>query len=502
MLLAINKTHSSNDLIKKMLKAKPKLNKTLEQKDTESLNTMEYYNEDSSNKNSLIEEAKTNNKLLLNTNDVDASEKNKKLKPNQKEKVLKLNKTYREGYKSSDLIRTMTDLNQQKIKNVIEPNNYFPNNCCKCNSKLVSSKMICLNCNKHFCLKCFEGNSNRNLDNNSDNLENYEQNYKNENICMSCKTNIYNQKHFRRNKQRTDNYLIQNSFEPLDTGVENLNNKIMKSKTKVNENNGKEKIKTKSLEEQYKEYEHLMNQIENRKKEIEFKKDISLNMLQILKKTIEIEYEKNIKKLNEFVAKLSKIKNIIKEKINQNYTNEIELQIDVDISRNHLKNFSKTYDNYIKKLILKPIFRGYKLYESNTTLINYCDTYYMKNKEVKSDFPFGNIYIKIDRYTNNYTNYFNFSTLIKQNDKEITDDITNSSFQSLNNNKSRFLVNMIVNNKLIRLNKTNKDNCDTSLSYESSEEENKILLYKDNGNNNIIKKNNLNVKVIISEIIL
>ena len=161
MLLAINKTHSSNDLIKKMLKAKPKLNKTLEQKDTESLNTMEYYNEDSSNKNSLIEEAKTNNKLLLNTNDVDASEKNKKLKPNQKEKVLKLNKTYREGYKSSDLIRTMTDLNQQKIKNVIEPNNYFPNNCCKCNSKLVSSKMICLNCNKHFCLKCFEGNSNR-----------------------------------------------------------------------------------------------------------------------------------------------------------------------------------------------------------------------------------------------------------------------------------------------------------------------------------------------------
>ena len=496
MLLAINKEHSSNGLIKKMLKAKPKMNKTLEQKDTESLNTMEYYNEDSSTKNSLIEEAKINNKLLFNTNKIEIGERNKKLKCNQKEKALTINKTYREVHKSSNLIRTITDLNQQKIKNVIEPNNYFPNNCCKCNSKLGSSKLICLNCNNYFCVKCFEGNSNRNLDNNRDNSENYEQNYKT--ICMNCKAKTYDQKHYR----KKSNYLLQKGFEPLDTDVENLENKIIKSKTKFNENNGKEKIKTKNLEKQYKECEHLINQIENRKKEIEIKKDINIYMLQLIKKTVEFEYEKNIKKLNEFITKLSKIKNNINEKLNQNYTNEIDLQINVDISRKNFKNFSKTYDNYIKKLILKPTLRGYKLYESNTTLINYCDTYYMRNKEVQSDFPFGNIYIKIDRYTYNYTNYFNFSTLIKQNDKEPTDDITNSSFQSLNNNKSRFLVNMIVNNKLIRLNKTNKDNCDTSLSYESSEEENKILVSKNNGNNSTIKKNNLNVKVIISEIML
>ena len=499
MLLAINKKYSSDDLIKKMLKAKPKLNTTLEQKDTESLNTMEYYNEDSSNKNSLIEEAKKNNKLLFNTNVNEISQRNKKLKPNQKEKALKINKTNIGIYKNSDLIRTMTDLNYQKIKNGVIQTNSLPENGCKCKSKFVSPKIVCLNCKKHFCPKCFEGNPNRNLDNNTDNFENYEQNCKNENICINCKINAYNQKHFKRQKQKTGNHLSEICFEPLDTCVENLENKIMKSKKIISENNGKEKIKNKILEEQYKEYENLINQIENKKKEIEYKKDISLNLLQIIKKAIEFEYEKNLNKLNEFITKLNKLKNNINEKINLNYKNEIDIQIDADISRKNLKNFSKIYENYIKKILLKPVFRGYKLYETDTTIINYSDTYYMKNKEVSSVFPFGNIYIKIDRYTNNYINYFNFSTIIKLNDEERSNDITSS--QSVNNNKSRFLVNMIVNNKLIRLNKTNKDSNDLSLNYESFEEENKILVSKNNGNNTI-KKNNLNVKVIIFEIML
>ena len=63
---------------------------------------------------------------------------------------------------------------------------------------------------------------------------------------------------------------------------------------------------------------------------------------------------------------------------------------------------------------------------------------------------------------------------------------------------------MIVNNKVIRLIKTNKDNNDTTLSYESSEEENKILFFKDKLKNTggIIKKNNFNIKVIITEVML
>ena len=61
---------------------------------------------------------------------------------------------------------------------------------------------------------------------------------------------------------------------------------------------------------------------------------------------------------------------------------------------------------------------------------------------------------------------------------------------------------MIVNNKMIRLNKTNKDNNDTNLNYECSEEENRILLIKEKNNLNISKTKKFNVKVIISEIIL
>ena len=60
-----NKTYTSNDLILQMLKVKPKMKKTIEQIDSESLNTMDYYKEDSSTKNSLIEESKINNNLLI-----------------------------------------------------------------------------------------------------------------------------------------------------------------------------------------------------------------------------------------------------------------------------------------------------------------------------------------------------------------------------------------------------------------------------------------------------
>ena len=84
----------------------------------------------------------------------------------------------------------------------------------------------------------------------------------------------------------------------------------MRSKTIANDFN-KEKIK--NLEEQYKEYENFLNQIEERKKEIEIKRDISLNILAMIKKAVDYEFERNIKKLNEFQMKLNKIKNDIKK---------------------------------------------------------------------------------------------------------------------------------------------------------------------------------------------
>ena len=66
MLKTINTEYTSNNLINAMLKTNPKLKKSIEQMDSDSLNTMDYYQEDSSNKNSLIEEAKFNKKIIYN----------------------------------------------------------------------------------------------------------------------------------------------------------------------------------------------------------------------------------------------------------------------------------------------------------------------------------------------------------------------------------------------------------------------------------------------------
>ena len=502
MSTAISTKHNSNDLINVMIKMKPKLKNSIEQMETESLNTMDYYKEDSSNKNSLIDEANLSNKLIYNPNKNKPKERNNKNTSKINRASFTINKSYRNIHKSSNLIKTIKDKDlHKKIKNVPIYSNKIKT-CNKCNEKLEANSKNCLNCKKIFCKNCFKG-SNRNLDNNSDDNENYEQNFNVENICHSCKTNFNSNKNNNTMKNTRNKFYIKNKFEPLDTYCENdmENFGICRFKTIANDFN-KEKIK--NLEEQYKEYENFLNQIEERKKEIEIKRDISLNILAMIKKAIDYEFERNMKKLNEFQMKLNKIKNDIKEKINKNYQNEIELQINIDISKNTLKNFIKNFEKYNQIVISRPLFRGYKSFESNNILINYSESYYMKNKEILSDLPFGNVYIKIDRYTNNYVNYLNFSILIKQNDKTPSDDTINSSFQSFVNNKSRFVVNMIVNNKVIRLIKTNKDNNDTTLSYESSEEENKILFCKDKLNNTggIIKKNNFNIKVIITEVML
>ena len=503
MSTTISTEYTSNDLINAMIKMKPKVKKSIEQMDTESLNTMDYYKEDSSNINSLIEDAKLDNKLTYNPTQNKTEERNHKKIQKTKDVSFTINKTYRDMHKSSNLIKAKhDDVTHKKIKNAPKLS-HVTKICNKCNSKFDTNNKICLSCKKNFCENCFRGNNNQKLEHNSDNNENYENNFDNEKICYYCKTNFNSNKNINAVKHKRNKHFLKNGFEPLDIHCENNIEKFRTCKTKPNFNNFNEE-KMKNLEAQYKEYENFLNQIDDRKKEIEIKRDISLSFLQMIKKAIEYEYERNLKKLNEFQMKLNKIKNSINEMMKKNYQNEIEVQINIDTSKNTLKNFIKNFEKYSQIIISRPLFRGYKSYESNNILINYSDSYYMKNKEILSDLPFGNVYIKIDRFTNNYVNYLNFSTLIKQNDKTPSEDTINSSFQSMVNNKSRFVVNMIVNNKVIRLMKTNKDNTDTTLSYESSEEENKILFCRDKLNNTtgIIKKNNFNIKVIITEVML
>ena len=78
-------------LISQVIKAKQKLNKEKEQNDTESLNTMDYYKDDSSNKNSLIDESKTNNKLLFDSNKKEEINKTSDNIKNKKDFSLKKN---------------------------------------------------------------------------------------------------------------------------------------------------------------------------------------------------------------------------------------------------------------------------------------------------------------------------------------------------------------------------------------------------------------------------
>jgi hypothetical protein len=60
--------YSTNNYISQMIESIPKVKRTMDQQDNESLNTMEYYNEDNNSKTQKTEESKLFSKTLLNKN--------------------------------------------------------------------------------------------------------------------------------------------------------------------------------------------------------------------------------------------------------------------------------------------------------------------------------------------------------------------------------------------------------------------------------------------------
>ena len=488
-------------LISQVIKAKQKLNKEKEQNDTESLNTMDYYKDDSSNKNSLIDESKTNNKLLFDSNKKEEINKtsdnikNKKdfsLKKNNNENINKIES------KNNDIKNRKYSTKNKKPQNIQEGINEIHNICSRCHCDLGNNYTSCIKCKNIFCKKCLKGKYGKNIYNNTNiNDNNKEQDLTENRICQFCRNNA--------NSNKCKKNFMNIMLEPMDS-VSEAETKYSTETNNINININKNEEKIKLLKEELNEYEDFLNKINDSKIEIEIKKNINMNILQMIKKAIEIEYNKNLNKLNELSLKVNKIKEDINNKINNHhivYNNEVELQINLDTYKNTLNGFLKIFDNYNKSIISKPIFRGYKLYESNNILINQSEIYFMNVKEILTDLPFGKVYLKIDRYTNNYINYLNFSTFIKPKNNLNSNNIMNTSFQNETNKKQRFIVNMIVNNKIIKLNKTNKDNNnnDMNLNYESTEEENRILFSKDKNNYNNRSKN-FSVKVIISEIFL
>ena len=497
----LDNEYTTNNLITQAVKAKQKLKKSSEQQkqqDNDSLNTMDYYRDDSSNKNSLIDELKSNEKLLFEQNKIEEIPESES--PNKKRglTIHQKNNNIDENGDINFSSKRKNSTNAPKTQKIL---NEIHKICSKCYNDVGNTSLICIKCKNIFCKKCFKGNFGKSLFNNKNNNDNNKEQdltEKNEKICQYCRNN---------NSINNKNKIKNQMLEPLDSMPENEIS-VMTDRNygnpRINARN-KSEGKIKSLKEKLNEYEEFLNKINDCKNEIEFKKNICMNILQMLKKAIEIEYDKYLNKLNELSTKINKIKEDINQKINNSnkvFKNEVELQINIDTYKNTLNGFSKIFDNYSQKIISRPIFRGYKLYESNNILINQSEIYSMKNKEILSDVPFGNVYLKVDKFTNNFINYINFTTIIKSKNKTNSSDSINNNTQNEINKKSRFIVNMIVNNKMIRLNKTNKDNNDTNLNYECSEEENRILLVKEKNNLNNSKTKKFNVKIIISEIIL
>ena len=484
-------------LIEKMMESLPKTNRTIEQQDNESLNTMDYYKEDNNSRNKNIEEIKFSSKSILDRNNnsktLDTNEVSLISKYNFycKQDIPKKNKNKKICIPlNRSFFCNKTDKNIQKRLEDKKMNKEY---CSRCNSEIEYSTKVCPHCLKPLCRKCLKQIFNRNLDNNDD-FDNFDQNLINEKICPNCRNKTCINDFVSLELSQKNNIIKTKINEPLDSYVNNEDSTLI--------NQGKKNaIISNNLEDNFPEYDLLMNKIDEKRKELEIKKNLNLNILEIIKKNIEFEYNNNLNKLNEICLKLKTIQNIFdnkKNKINKhkNYNNTFELQRIIEEYRNKIKNFSKAVEKFNQRLLMKSKPKAYKLYESKDLSINLLDIYCMKYTEILSNQYIGNAYIKVDRYVNNYVNYLNFSILIRQNNKES---------QSLVN-KQNFVVNMIINNKLFKLSKTTKDNNQLCLNYECSLEENVLFSSKNQSNssnsNTNMKKEEIIIKVIISELFL
>ena len=485
-----NRKHS--DIFYKKFETLSKQESIIEQQDNESLNTMDYYNEDNNSKNQNIEENKHNYKTF-STQKIDYRAINKN--NNTLNKQLETNNNQNLTNENIPLSRTfMINKKDKNIQKIFEDNKNNNDYCSKCHSEIEYLTKACPHCLKPLCRKCIKEIFNRNLDNNND-LDNYEQNIINEKKCPNCLnlTSINNYINF--NPKEKINILCRLK-EPLDS-YENKQNSSISQK-------GKNVIISNGLEDFNNEYNLLLNKIEEKKKEIEIKKNLNINILQIIQKTIEFEYNNYLKKLNEMSLQLKKVQYSIIEKKNKiikdkNYKNTFELQKIIVEHIKKLNKFSNNIEKLNQRLILRDKPKIFKSYESKLFSVNLSDTYCMKYKEILSNQFIGKTYIKIDRFINNYVNYLNFSILINQNYKEFNNNVNNNI-----NNKPKYVVNIIINNKLFKLNKANKDSNRMCFNYECALEESNIFSSKSQSNltNNIIKKDDIKFKVIISELFL
>ena len=493
----------TNDFLNEIFETIPK-SRTVEQPDNDSLNnTMEYYKEDNSSRNNKLIDNKYISKTLTN----------QKKNINSKAKIDNLNSTIKKKsfcnknlgglYDEIKFARTNSYFVNNKEKNVekrFEDLKQNIDNCIRCNTEIEFTNKFCPHCLKPFCKKCIKEVFIRNLDNNDD-QDNFNQKLiSGNNVCPNCRNSITMNDIARFNSISLNNFELFKSYKyPLD-GETNDNcinlQKIMEQKEFI----------YKEFNEQNQSYDILLKKIEQKKREIELKKNLNMNLIQIIQKSIENEYTYNLNKLNEMCLKIQKIQETIQNKINfinqkKNFNNAEMLNL-VEKFQKVKKSFSKNYEKLEQKIVLKSTPKAYKVYEAKPLKINFTETYYMKEKEIFSNKHIGNAYIKIERYVNNYTNCLNFSVLIKKDEKNIQNNNANKN----NNldNKSNYVIYMVINNKLIKMNKAIKDNNKSSLNYDCSLEENFVFNSKAQSNDmsRNIKKDDFDIKIIFTECFL
>lgn len=493
------KKNSTNDLISKMLETFPKSKKSVEQQDNESLNTMDYYKEESASKNNLIDENKYLSKklkkqsLVINSRAITQN-------PNlQKTNINTYDNNNLGGlYKEISFAKTKSFYLNNNGKNVqkrfedMKINNDY---CSRCNSEIEYSTKICRFCFNPICRKCLKDIFNRNLDNNED-RDNFDQNLVNKRKCPNCRhlTAINDYVVIKRNIKDDSGKTYITYTEPSDSPI---------NEDSISIENRDEKGESifKELDDKYMEYDLLLKQIEEKKKELEIKKNLNMNIIQILQRTVEYEYNFNVNKLEEISMKIKNLQNfIIKQKNNSktNFNDTSNLQNIFLKYKKSMNIFLKNLEKINQKISLKSKPKSFQNYESNTLSINLSETYYMKKKEIFSNDNIGKAFIKVDRFVNNYLNCLNFSVSIQQDDKHIH----NSANDNIAN-KSKFVVHLVINNKLIKLTKDNKDNNKSCLNYDGSLEESQVFNSKNQKsdiNNN--KNEKFDVKLIITELFL
>ena len=494
---------TSDNYISDLYKLLPTTNnKSTERQDNDSINTMDYYigDELSSKKLEFVQDEKTPNKY--GTKKIDKNEDSIRRKhstnnsdPNDKKNGNISNEDINEnGLGIYPYIQKMKNVRKRfKSNTIIEKNNNSFSN-----AKIQDLTKASPNGSNPICIKCLNSFCIRNLDNNSDS-ENLEQNFKNEKICPNCRNIQYPNDNYIPNSRRKSLHIFK-SRQPIDAVKEMAPQDIKENKE---ENN----LMFNYLDSKYNEYDLLMKKIQEKKRELEIKVRVYLNTLQLIQKGIECDYKLQLTKLNEMGLKLQYIINTINDKKNEsnsshnNYNDNTNFEKIIQHFKSSMNDVSKNFEKLSQKINSKLNPKAFKIYESKQLLINLSDTYYMKPKEILSNNSFGTAKIKVDRFVNSYTNYINFSILITKNHSSTNNKVKNNVNHSL---KSNLVLYLVINNRIIKMNKTNKENDSNYINYHCSLKESNVFPSKNtpNQSNNTNKEDEFKVQLLISELSL